>query len=452
MLLTAEPVLWDRFRGHNGSGVSSATGLPVEFGPTTNVIWKASVPFGRSSPVLTAGRVFLTASEATRLITLCLDRKTGRLLWRREIERTRVSSTYKNNDPASPSPATDGSNVYAFFADFGLISYDNKGRERWRLPLGPFDTFYGLGSSPVLHGGLLALVCDGRSGAFVIGVDKDTGREHWRVDRKEIHWEGHATPVVWSGQLLVLGANRLDAYAVETGERLWWVRGLGFLPVASPVLAGDLALVSTFGDDAPSGPTFDEWLKYDKNADGKLSKNEVPDFDEFDAIDRNRDGFIDREEWDQLRNAGVGQYGTVAIRLSKDARGDRTSDAFAWREKKNYPTFSSALVYQDVLYFAKSAGGVLVSMNPRTGETHEVGRSREAMDNYFSSPVAADGKIYFVNDAGKATVVEAGAKWKILRVNDLGEECYASPAVAPGRLYWRTRGTLYAFGKQVKAE
>ena len=98
-----------------------------------------------------------------------------------------------------------------------------------------------------------------------------------------------------------------------------------------------------------------------------------------------------------------------------------------------------------ILYFTKSAGGILVSMNPRTGDTHLTGRSREAMDNYFASPVAADGKIYFVNDAGKATVLEAGAQWKILQVNDLGEECYASPAIAGGRLYWRTRGSLYAF-------
>ncbi|MGH9967686.1 MAG: hypothetical protein ACREBG_07600, partial [Pyrinomonadaceae bacterium] len=114
---------WLRFRGPNGSGVAEGFAVPADFGPTKNLVWKTSVPFARSSPVVTLDRIFLTASEGEKLITLCLNRKTGKVLWRRDIVRARHMPIYKANDSASPSPVSDGKNVFVFFAELGLISY-----------------------------------------------------------------------------------------------------------------------------------------------------------------------------------------------------------------------------------------------------------------------------------------------------------------------------------------
>src|SRR5215472_12054735 len=127
---------WSRFRGPNGSGVDSSVGYPVEFSPTKSVAWKASVPYGQSSPVVVGTRLFGTASAGDRLITFCLDTRTGRELWRRELHRDRMQVAYKANDPASPTPTADGNGVVAFFAEFGLVSYNNEGQLGWTHHLG----------------------------------------------------------------------------------------------------------------------------------------------------------------------------------------------------------------------------------------------------------------------------------------------------------------------------
>lgn len=161
---------WLQFRGPNGSGVADGSTLPAQFGPNKNLTWKASVPFGRSSPVVTADRVFLTASEGDKLVTLALDRKTGKMLWRRDVVRSHHSPMYKANDAASPTPVSDGKNVFVFFAELGLISYAPDGSERWRVPLGPFHSFYGMGGSPVLAGNSLIIRTRGALYSFADGL------------------------------------------------------------------------------------------------------------------------------------------------------------------------------------------------------------------------------------------------------------------------------------------
>ena len=143
--LSAGTPQWSRFRGPNGSGVSDATGLPVEFGPDHNVAWSTPVPFGRSSPIVVGDRIYLTATEDGDLVTMALDRTTGAILWRRDVPRAREDEIFVSNDSATPTPASDGANVYVLFLELGLISYDAEGTERWRMELGPFDNFYGLG-------------------------------------------------------------------------------------------------------------------------------------------------------------------------------------------------------------------------------------------------------------------------------------------------------------------
>lgn len=449
---------WPRFRGPNGSGVSnSAAKLPTEFGPSKNLLWKTDVPFSRSSPVVGGSRIFLTAIDGEKLIVLALDRDTGRQIWRREITRPRATPVYKANDGASPSPVTDGKNVYAFFPDLGLISFDADGKERWRLLLGPFNMFYGMSGSPILAGNTVLMLCDARTQPFLLAVDAASGKIRWRKERsKEVRFEGYTTPLLYEPkgggqQAIILGANRVDAYAVSDGEHLWWVRGLAYFPIGSPALMNETLVVSTYGSDTPEYPAWEELVKMDADGDGKLTRPEIIKNQEmhehFGAVDVNGDGFMDRTEWDPFRNGGLGKYGMIGVKLG--GRGDLTASAIAWHEKKTYPGMTTPLVYHDVLYIVKT-GGIIASSDPQTGKVFKVERSKEALGEYYASPVAADGKIFFISAEGKVTVVRANPEWEILAVNALDEECYATPAIAGGRIFIRTRNALYSFGESTK--
>jgi outer membrane protein assembly factor BamB len=188
---------WSQFRGPNGTGVSATTGLPAEFGPTKNVIWKTELPAGHSSPVLTRDRIFVTAHDKEKLYVIALDRQTGKILWQREVPRAHSGRLQNVNGPASPSPVTDGTNVYVFFQDFGMLSYDAAGKERWKLPLGPFNMFYGFGASPILVDDKVILPVDqDNPTSYLIAVDKNTGKLRWKVDRPVVI-SGYSTPIVY---------------------------------------------------------------------------------------------------------------------------------------------------------------------------------------------------------------------------------------------------------------
>src|SRR6185436_2766089 len=226
---------WTQFRGPNGSGVSATSGLPTEFGPAKNVVWKTTLPPGHSSPVLAPTRIFITAHTADKtnykLQVFCLDRQTGKILWQRDVPRNHSGRLQLVNGPASPSPVTDGENVYVFFQEFGLISYDAKGNERWKLPLGPFNMFYGFGASPILVDDKVILPVDqDNPSSYLIAVDKNTGKLRWKVDRPVVI-SGYSTPIVYQPkqgpkQILIPESFQLSAYSVQDGKRVWWVRGL----------------------------------------------------------------------------------------------------------------------------------------------------------------------------------------------------------------------------------
>ena len=222
----AAELAWDRFRGPNGVGVSTQPGIPDEFGPETNVVWRTPLPDGLSSPVFGADSIFLTGFQGDRLITFSLDRDSGRIQWRREIVRERAGRLRSPNNPASPSVATDGRNVFAFFQDFGLVAYGPDGNELWRLPLGPFNNPMGMGASPVYANGKVIQVCDSETDSFMLAVDAETGEVAWRNERP-YSLRGFSTPVLHQPpdggvQLLVAGSYELSAYDVESGEKVWW--------------------------------------------------------------------------------------------------------------------------------------------------------------------------------------------------------------------------------------
>ena len=446
---------WLQFRGPNGAGVAEASNVPAEFGARKNLAWKTSVPFARSSPVVTANRIFLTASEGDKLITLALDRNTGKVVWRRDVARPRHMLIYKANDAASPTPVSDGRNVIVFFAELGLIAYTANGKELWRLPLGPFNSFYGMGGSPVLSGNTLVMVCDQQSDSFIVAVDARNGKVLWRKSR--LNYEAYSTPAIYKPkdgppQVIVVGSNMVDAYGLDNGERLWWVSKIGSYPKGVPIIGTDVVYVLAEGGDDPFLPPFDEALKMDGNKDQQLQHEEVKSvaefYEHFGWLDRNNDGTVERSEYDFVRNTTAGGHGLTAVRLG--GQGDLTPTNVVWNLKKSYPSIPAPLVYRGVMYLMKE-GGVVTSLDPISGQVLKQGRTPDALEEYYASPIAADGKVFMVSASGKVTVLKAGAQWEVLATNDLGEEVWATPAIAGSNLYIRTRNALYSFGGAAKS-
>lgn len=463
--LSAAPTDWSRFRGPNGTGVSDTTGLPNEFNPTTNVIWKASLPQGHSSPVLTRTHVFLTGVDGDKLFVLALDRPSGRELWRREVPRNVKGRLDGPNGPASPSPVTDGDRVYAFFQDFGFIAFSADGKEQWRLPLGPFNIFYGFGASPTLVDGLLILPVDQDSGSYLIAVDAKTGKVRYKVDRPGVI-SGYSTPTVYQPkngpkQIIIPESFQLSAYSVADGKRIWWVRGLACEMKSVASLDGDTLYVNGWGfpqnqpgQQVPTVPFEEGLARYDKNKDGRIGSDEIngdtpmdrmlsPKYG-FPAFDLDRNGTLDAKEWDVFRAMLGAENGLLAIKLG--GTGDMTSSAVKWKYQRPVPQVPSTLLYLGALFMVNDSG-ILLSFNPATGELIKQGRLKGAIDKYFASPVGADGKVFLASQDGTVSVVAARGDWEILSVNPMGDEVFATPAIADGRIYVRTKSALYCFGR-----
>lgn len=461
---------WPMFRGVNGSGVADVATAPVEFGPTKSVVWKTTLPFGHSSPVITGDLIFLTGAEGGervdagyggkvrdtggKLFTLCLDRKSGKILWRREAPRPRIEHYQATNSPASPSAATDGKNVFVFFADYGILSYTKDGAERWRTPLGPFINVNGHGSSPIVAGDLIILVCDQDAGSFLVALDKNTGRERWRVDRPEVT-RSYVTPAVFTpkngrAELIVPGAYQVTSYDAATGEKLWWVRGFSWQPKSLPVIDGEMIYAHGWeGSGEAETPTeTPAWVEalqlYDANKDGWIGEEEIdPKMRKtFYQLDLNRNGQLVEKEWEFYRAKRAARNTLVAIRHG--GRGDVTGTAVAWRMQKFLPNVPSPLLYNGVMYLIKD-GGILSSIDPKTGQILRQARLAGALDTYYSSPVAAAGHVYLFSQNGVATVVRAGGQWEPVATIDMEEPVFATPAFAGDRMYVRTRGALYCF-------
>ena len=443
---------WDRFRGPDGGGVVETGKLPSSFGEKRNLHWRTALPAGHSSPIVSNGRVFLTAFEGDELLVICLDAASGKVLWRKAAPRDRKSSVDKRNSPASPSAAADGQAIYVFFQDAGLVSYDYQGKLLWRTPLGPFQNVYGMGASPVIAGELVVLVCDQSSGSFAAAFERATGKQRWRVDRKEA-LSGHATPLVRDALIYAPGSFSMEVYQAATGEQVWRVGGLASEMKSVPVIWKDHIFISGYNtpENDPGRQVkisdFEEMVaKFDKNGDGKISLAESPDEmtkKYFPYIDLNGDGLMDAAEWKMYAATMAAENGLLSVKLG--GRGDVTGTHVAWKFHKAIPQLPSALIYRDVLYMINDSG-VLSTINPDTGELYKQARLRGVSESFYSSPVASDGKVYFLSRPGVLTVVEAGREQKVLSSFELNEEAVATPAISGGRIYARTNQALYCYG------
>ncbi len=448
---------WTRFRGPNGSGISAAKGIPTTFNRTTNLLWRLEMPPGHSSPILFGDRLYLTAFRGDQLFTIAVDRTAGKVLWEKEGPVRARPLVDKRNSPASPSPAVDESGIYVFFQDYGLIAYDAAGAERWKMPLGPFNNIYGMGASPIIVGDLVILSCDQSTDSYVIAVNKKTGKQVWRTARPEAK-SGHATPIVWRApdgkdQILIAGSFLLTAYDVATGAKKWWVGGLSFEIKSTPVIGGNTLFINGYGstENEPGQkitiPAADQvWPNADADHDGVISQKEFPKFTAsfwFGAVDLDHNGFLNKDEWAYYRAALDSENSMLAIALG--GSGDMTAKSIKWKYTRAIPQLPSPLLYHDVLYMVNESG-VVTTLNPDTGALIKQGRIVGALGDYRASPIAADDHIFFVSRAGAVSVLPPNGDLTPIAVNDLQEDCYATPALSDGHIYVRSTEALWAFG------
>jgi outer membrane protein assembly factor BamB len=449
---------WPQFRGENASGVSTETkSLPTEFSfeDKTTVAWSAKLGDGIGSAIVAAGRCFATGMTGDEQFTVfAYEAATGKPLWQRDFATGKLPRITPPNSHASSTPCTDGHRVYAYFSTLGLVALDAAdGRELWRfaLPKPAYLMDWGAAMSPVVHGGTVFFCQDDDLAPTLFAIDAETGKLRWQTPRPEM-LAGYAVPVFCKAggreDVVIAGSGKMKGYDPATGKEVWTSNSMPRTVMTSPVVRDDVIYVSvqSYGDETRTLKfALLEWL--DTNQDGKLARAEVPKefFARFDQSDKNHDGVIADDELDtafQSPDNMVGG-GTTIQAVRGGGTGDVTATHVLWNIKNKAPSnLCSPVVVGDQVFVVKK-GGISSSFAATDGSTHwELARIRNIGD-YYASPVAGDGKIYVVGENGFCVVLKAGPKLEILAKNDLGESCLATPSIAGGRLYFRTRNHLY---------
>jgi outer membrane protein assembly factor BamB len=447
---------WPTFRGPNCSGIAIEATPPIKIGPSNSVLWKLDVPWSPSSPCISGEHVFLTTFAENELQTRCYRCEDGKLEWRGGVKPEKLELYHrKESSPAATTVATDGQRVVSYFGSFGLVCYDLQGKELWRhpLPVALSPGGYGTATSPVMAENLVVISHDQDMASSLLAVDLISGKTVWETPRPNT-LGSFGTPILWLNdgvmEVVLPGSLCLKGYALKTGKEDWVVQGTTSYACTTPVTAEGLLFYAAWSDGKADDP-LPAWEKFleehDKNKDGVVSLDELDENNReyFRGYDVNRDGKIDRSDWDQIRTAlAKGENLMVAVR--QGGRGDISQTHVAWKATRGLPYIASPLYYGGRVYLVKT-GGMLSSLDAKSGQPFYLQERLGAEGFYYSSPVAADGRIYLASQAGKVTVVKAGGdKPEILHQVDFREPIYASPALAGDKLYLRTRSQLYAFG------
>ncbi|MBI3683792.1 MAG: PQQ-like beta-propeller repeat protein [Acidobacteria bacterium] len=416
---------WPQWRGPSGSGVSAETGLPVEWSER-NIAWKAPLRgLGVSSPIVWGERVFVTyqvGAGALRqgrhptfvqsgdpvaagehplggarsegidakitLVVAAFDRSTGKRLWEHPLDAEgELPPVHEKRNLATSSAVTDGARVYAWFSNGQTIALDMSGKLVWKRHLGRdysgFNLDWGHASSPVLYRDRLLLLCYHGDAAYLLALDKLTGRQLWKVDRGN-GLRSYSTPlVVETGQgaeLIVNSTERVEAFDPLTGKPLWQFAESTRFAVPMPLYHGGVLYMS--------------------------------------------------------RGYRSGPY----MALGPGGRGEISKEQLLWHAETGAP-YVSSLVYHDGLLYMAGEMGIVSCVDANNGEL--VWRERLG-GIYSASPVAADGKIYLLSETGDAIVLRAGRKLEVLARNTIGEQIIASPAISGRQLLIRTDRHLIA--------
>jgi len=439
------------------AGLQTGTGpLPDRLDDPQLLKWRVALDSGHSTPVLRAGKIFVTTyrPDSKELALEALDEQTGRSVWRRAIIPEQIEQTHPLGNPATATPACDGEHLFVFFGSAGLFCYDLDGRKLWEKKMGPFRDEYGAGSSPILFQDKVILNQDHDTDSFLAAFDRATGRQAWRVARPDAV-RSYSTPAIWvhdgKPELLMAGALRLTAYNPVDGQPLWWVNGLARIVIPTPLSSGSLVYMASWapGGDAGKRINLTSWdsalQKWDANHDGKLSLSEIDDreiLDRFVRMDLDQDGTLNQKEWD--RHAEVFRRAQNAILAIKPAgNGELKDDAIVWKHNRGVPYVATPVLSHGIIWMVKE-GGIVTKLDARSGELLQEERI-PGVGNYFASPVAGDGRIYFASEPGLVSIVAADRDWRLIASRDFHEKIYATPCLNGSRLFLRTERALYCF-------
>ncbi|MBL7134008.1 MAG: PQQ-binding-like beta-propeller repeat protein [Phycisphaerae bacterium] len=386
---------WPAWRGPRGDGTSEEKNIPVRWSATENIAWRTAIPGkGHSSPVVWGDRIFVTTcNERTRQRTLlAIDRTTGKILWQRVVLTAPREVKNSLNSYASSTPATDGKHVWVTFLaapKVHIVCYDMAGKEVWRHSPGKFSSVHGFCSSLLPYEDLVILNADqdarGKDRAYIVALDKATGKERWRIDRAN-RIRSYTPPVVFQAagkpQMVLSGANSVASYDPRNGKQHWII----------------------------DGPT-----------------------DQFVASMVYTDGVF----------AISGGYPTLHILgIRPDGKGNVTKTHVLWHVRKN-PSYVPSPIAAGKYFFLVSDKGTASCLEAKTGKymwQQKLGRRHSA------SPVSAGGNLYFLDDKGVTFVVKASPKFELVTKNNLGEDCRASPAISRGQIFIRAVSHLYCIG------
>ncbi|MBI2924765.1 MAG: PQQ-binding-like beta-propeller repeat protein [Verrucomicrobia bacterium] len=421
--VTAAASNWPQFRGPGARGVSEEKNLPNAWSTNQNVAWVTEVPGrGWSSPIVWGERVFVTSvvsdgqveppkkglyfggerptppKDTHRWFVLCLDLPTGNIAWNKQVhEGPPANPVHLKNNHAAETPVTDGERVYAYFGNHGLFCLDLQGNEVWsqKWPSQKIRNGWGTAASPLLHGDRLYIVNDNDEHAFLVALNKKTGKELWRADRDEkSNW---ATPYVWQNEkraeIITPGTRRVRSYDLD-GKLLWEFGGMSSIVIPTPFAAHGLLYVCS--------------------------------------------GYVG----DQKRPVFALKPGAAGDISLKD--GETSNEFIAWCQRTAGPYNPSPLVSGDHFYVLFDFG-FLSCHDARTGK-ELYGKQRLNTDGasaFTASPWAYDGRIFCLSEDGDTFVIQAGPEYKLLRKNSLDEMCLATPAIAQGSLLLRTASKLY---------
>jgi len=388
---------WPQFRGPTGEGHATAKSLPLEWGKNKNVAWMTPIPgLGWSSPIVANGRVYLTTAVPLKenrdqsLDALCIDAKTGKILWHEQVFRQdgkTAPDIHNKNSHASPTPLIHDGKLYVHFGHQGTACLDLDGKVLWRSTELSFVPAHGNGGSPIIVDDKLIFSCDGRVVAFVAALDRNNGKVLWKTPRetKAVKLFSFSTPLLITvggkQQIISPGSNAIMAYDPVDGREIWRVRYDGYSVIPRPVYGHGMIYLST-GYETP-----------------------------------------------------------IVMAVRPDGEGDVTGTHVVWKLRANAPHTPSPLLVGNELYLV-SDHGIASCVDAKTGKVHW----KERIGKDFSaSPIDAGGCVYFQSEDGVAIVIKAGKRFEELGRNSLDEKTYASYAVAEDALFIRTDKRLYRF-------
>lgn len=382
---------WPCWRGPNGDGSCSEADVPLRWSEKENVTWKTEIPGeGHASPIVWGDRVFTVTAllDSKDRLLVCLDRRTGRILWQHTVVTTPIEQKHRLNRYASSTPATDGELVYCTFLDEDDIlvaAYDFEGTERWKTRAGKFSSVHGFCSSPVLYKDKLIVNGDHDGNSYLIALDRKTGETLWKTTR-EHKTRSYCTPLIREVdgrmQMMLSGSKCVASYDPDSGEQIWVIDGPTEQFVASLVMNHGLVFVT----------------------------------------------------------GGYPDHHLMAVR--PDGRGNITDTHIVWRDTRGVSYVPSPIASGD-WFLIVSDDGIGSCLDAVSGKRQWMKR----LGKHFSASLVSAGDfVYFLADDGTTTVVRPAADLEIVATNKLDEDCYASPAISDGQIFIRGEKNLYCIG------